>query len=153
GCVHADLLHRFRGLRWQPWVHLLLMTLAVTLCFVGLFGDEVLEQIAPRLTSMDAWPILTTVCLLIVTMALPLMALSALPPLLQRWFAHLDHPKSSDPYFLLTASSLGGLAALVIYALLIEPFTPLYAQWLSWKLAATAVAVMVFLTALCAWRS
>src|SRR5262249_42436286 len=91
--------------------------------------------------------------LLIVTMALPVFVLAAVSPLLQRWFAHLDHPTSSDPYFLLAASNLGGLAALVVYPLLIEPFTPLYSRWLSWQLAVTALAVMVFLTALCAWRS
>jgi hypothetical protein len=153
GYLYADLIHRFRGLRWQPWLQLLLMAIATTLCFVGVFGDGLLLELAPRLESLESWPIVSTLCLLVVVIGLPFFALAAVSPLVQRWFAHLDHPKSSDPYFLFVASNLGGLTALVIYPLLIEPFSPLYAQWMSWKLAVAALGVLLFLTALCAWQS
>jgi hypothetical protein len=151
--VYANLIHRFRGLRWQPWLQLLLLAAATILCFAGVLGDKLLLEIAPRLTDLESWPILETLCLLIVVIGLPFFVLAAVSPLVQRWFAHLDHPKSSDPYFLFVASNLGGLTALVIYALLIEPFSPLYAQWLAWKLAVTALGVLLFVTALCAWQS
>jgi hypothetical protein len=153
GYVYANLLHRFRGVRWQPWVHFLLMGIGLVLCFVGVFGERLLAELAPRLQSIDDWPILSTLCLLIVAIGLPFLTLAAVSPLVQRWFAHLDHPKASDPYFLFAASNLGGLTALVLYPLLIEPYTLLAAQWLSWKLAVTALGTFLFLAALCVWVS
>jgi hypothetical protein len=45
------------------------------------------------------------------------------------------------------------LTGLIVYVLMIEPNAPLSAQWLSWKLAFTALTVLVGLVALCAWRS
>jgi hypothetical protein len=153
GYLYANLVHRFRGVRWQPWLYLLLLGGAITLCYYGVFGERLLTELAPRLTSLESWPVLTTLCLLIVVIGAPFLAVAALGPLLQRWFAHLEHPKASDPYFLLVASNLGGLTALVIYPLMIEPFAPLYAQWMSWQLAVTALGVLVFLAALVVWQS
>ena len=153
GYVYADLLHRFRGLLWQPCLQLLLMAIATILCFVGLLGDGLLVDLAPRLTSIEDAPILSTLCLLIVVIGLPFLTLAAIGPLVQRWFSHLDHPKSSDPYFLFVASNLGALMGLIVYTLMIEPNSPLYAQWMSWKLAVTALGVVLLLTAFCAWRS
>ena len=153
GAVYVHLLHRMRGLRWQPWLHLLLMAVALLLCFVGVLGESLLLDLAPRLNSFEAWPILSTVCLLVVVIGLPYFALTAASSLVLRWFAHLDHPKASDPYFLLVASNLGGLMALVVYPLLIEPFAPMYAQWMSWNLAVTSLGALLFLTAFLAWRS
>ena len=153
GYVYADRLHRFRGLRWQPWLQLFLLATATILCFAGIFGDRLLNNLAPRLTSFETSPIFTTICLLIVVIGLPFLTLAAVIPLVQRWFAHLDHPRASDPYFLVVASNLGALVALTIYPLLIEPYAPLAAQWMSWKLAVTALGVLLFLVALCAWLS
>lgn len=153
GYVYAGLLHRFRGLRWQPVLHLLLMSVAIILCFAGVFGDRMLLELAPRLTDLENWPIVSTLCLLVVVIGVPFFALAAVTPLVQRWFAQTEHPKASDPYYLFVASNLGGLMALVIYPLMIEPFAPLAAQWLSWKLAVTALGVLLLMTALAAWRS
>jgi hypothetical protein len=153
GYVYADLLHRFRGLRWQPWLQLGLMAIAIFLCFAGVFGDRLLVNLAPRLDALDTSPIVGTISLLIVTIGMPFFLLAAIGPLVQRWFAHLDHLKASDPYFLFVASNLGGLMGLIVYTLMIEPGSPLNAQWISWKLAVTALGVLLFLTALCAWQS
>jgi hypothetical protein len=153
GYFYADLAHRFRGLRWQPLLQLTLMFVAMVLCFVGVFGDAMLAELAPRITALDSWPIVTTLSLLVVVIGMPFLALAAIGPFVQRWFAHLDHPKATDPYFLFVASNLGGLMGLIVYVVVIEPLTPLYAQWLSWKLAATALGILVFLAAFCAWLS
>ncbi len=153
GYTYADLIHRFRGLRWQPWVQMVLLAVAILLCFAGVFGDAMLNSLLPRLTSVEEWPIVSTISLLLVALGVPYFALAAVGPLVQRWFAHLDHPKASDPYFLFVASNLGGLSALVIYTLLIEPSAPLSAQWLSWKLALTALGVLLLLVWFCVWRS
>src|ERR1035438_10251284 len=58
GYVFADRMHRFRGLRWQPWLQLLLLAVAITLCFVGVIGDRLLLDLAPRLQSFEAYPLL-----------------------------------------------------------------------------------------------
>src|SRR5262245_52579906 len=86
GYVYAALLHRFRGVRWQPWVQLLLLGVATTLCFTGLFGEGLLNDLAPRLTSIETHPVISVISLLIVAIGLPYMALAAVGPLLQRWF-------------------------------------------------------------------
>lgn len=153
GYVYAALLHRFRGLRWQPWVHLLLLGGAIFFSFAGLFGDQLLKDLSPRFTGLDTSPVFSTLCLLVIAVGVPTFALAAVGPLVQRWFAHLDHPRASDPYFLFVASNLGAQAALVIYPAFIETNAPMVAQWLSWKLAATALGVLLFLVAFCAWRS
>lgn len=153
GFSYAHVLHRFRGLRWQPVVHLLFFLVAIALCLVGVQGDGPLGELTPRLISFDDFPVLTAICLLLATTGAPLLLLAAVVPLVQRWFAHLDHPKSSDPYFLFAASGLGGAIALVIYVLFIEPAAPHYAQWLSWKLAALGAGIMVFVTAFVVWLS
>lgn len=153
GCLYADLIHRFRGLRWQPWLQLLLMAAAAFLLFAGAFGDRMLVHYAPRLQSLEAWPVLSTFALLSLVIGMPVLALAAISPLLQRWFAHMDHPKASDPYFLFVASNLGGMMALIIYTGMIEPNAPLGAHWVSWKLAFLALSILVGLAALCAWRA
>lgn len=153
GYVYADLLHRFRGLRWQPWLQLLFLAAATFLCFAGVFGEQMLNNVAPRFTSLDSAPLFSTICLLVLVIGAPYLALAAVGPLVQRWFAHLDHPKASDPYFLFVASNLGGLTALIFYPAFIEPHAPMYAQWMSWKLAVTALGFLLFLVAICAWAS
>jgi len=149
GYIYADLVHRFRGLRWQPWLQLFLMVVAIA----GAFADEMLKYLMPRLNSVETWPILSVICLLIVVIGLPYFVLSAVGPLMTRWFAHLDHPNASDPYYLFVASNLGGLTGLIVYVLIFEPNAALGGQWLSWKLAFMALTVLVGLVALCAWRS
>jgi hypothetical protein len=47
--------------------------------------------------------------LLAVSIGLPFFAVSATAPLLQKWFAHTDHPAAGDPYFLYGGSNLGSL--------------------------------------------
>lgn len=153
GYVYASLFHRFRGMRWQPCLHLFLLAVAILLLFAGAFGDNLLLGLAPRLNSFDPFPILSTLALLIVVLGFPLLLLAAVGSLLQRWFAHLDHPKASDPYFLGVASNLGGLTALALYPMIIEPYAPLRSQWLAWKLALTALGVLVALAAFVVWRS
>src|ERR1044071_10525725 len=53
GYVYAHLLHRFRGLRWQPWLHLLLVGTVAALCVAGVLGDGPLTAYGPRLAGLD----------------------------------------------------------------------------------------------------
>jgi hypothetical protein len=153
GFVYGDVLHRYKGMRWQPVLQLVLIVSAIAFCFMGVFGDDLLQSLTPRLSGMEGWPILTTVSVLLVVVGLPFMLLAAAVPLLQRWFAHLEHPKASDPFFLFAASNLGGLFAVVVHALMIEPNSPSGAHWLAWKLAMCALAILLLLSAFCVWMS
>ncbi len=84
---------------------------------------------------------------------LPMFAISATAPLLQRWFADLDHEAAGDPYFLYAASNAGSLLALLAYPLLVEPLLPLDRQAALWS---DGFGVMALGLALCAaataWR-
>ncbi len=151
-CIYVAVIHRTKFLRWRPWLQFLLVVLAILLLFIGVVGDSSLGEFAGRLNTLDRYPILSTFALLIVTISVPFLLLASTGPMLVRWFAHVDHPKASDPYFLLIASNLGGLTALAIHPLLIEPNVPLYAQWLAWKIALIALAVLLLVTAIVLWR-
>jgi hypothetical protein len=90
---------------------------------------------------------------LFATVGVPLFALTACIPLLQRWFAETGHPQSSDPYFLYASYCLGNLAGLLTYPLLVAPFIRLAEQGWWWLFGSV---LSVALTAGCVillWRS
>jgi hypothetical protein len=77
----------------------------------------------------------------------PMFAISATAPLLQSWFAGLDHEAAGDPYFLYAGSNVGSLLALLAYPLLVEPALPLDRQAWLWSCGFGALALGI---ALCA---
>jgi hypothetical protein len=68
-------------------------------------------------------------------------AISATAPLLQSWFATLDHEAAGDPYFLYAGSNAGSLLALLAYPLLVEPTLPLDRQAVLWSYGFGALAL------------
>jgi SAM-dependent methyltransferase len=66
-------------------------------------------------------------------LGLPVIALAATSPLLQRWYAGANRPGAENPYFLYAASNAGSLAALLAYPLFIEPWLGLEAQRRAWS--------------------
>ena len=64
----------------------------------------------------------------------PFLALAALSPTIQSWFARTDHPRARDPFFLYAASNVGSFLGLLAYPLLIEPNLDLVTQaaWFRW---------------------
>jgi hypothetical protein len=87
---------------------------------------------------------------------LPVFAISATAPLLQRWFADLDHDAADDPYFLYAASNAGSLLALLAYPLLVEPTLPLDRQAALWSggfgVMALGLVLCAAATACRGWR-
>src|SRR5262245_17476577 len=75
GFAYAALVHRFRGLRWQPVVQIVLMGLVIILCGDGLLGAEKLLELAPRLDEMEVYPLLGTLALLSVAIGTPCVVL------------------------------------------------------------------------------
>jgi hypothetical protein len=78
-----------------------------------------------------------------IAVGLPLVALSATAPLVQRWLSRTSHPSGGDPYRLYAASNLGSLVALVSYPVLVEPALHLAEQQRVWTAAYAAVVVLV----------
>src|SRR6218665_2308840 len=66
--------------------------------------------------------------LLLGTIGVPFIALSASAATLQRLFLTTAHDRAADPYFLYAASNLGSFAGLLLYPLLIEPASTLDVQ-------------------------
>jgi hypothetical protein len=77
----------------------------------------------------------------------PVFAISATAPLLQSWFAWLDHEAAGDPYFLYAGSNVGSLLALLAHPLLVERALPLDRQAWLWYCGFGALALGI---ALCA---
>src|SRR5262245_10966655 len=113
GYFYAYLSTRLLGLRRQTLLHAGVLLLALTSLPIAVAGGWT--------PPTDEPPIPWLVGLLAVSIGLPFFAVSATAPLLQKWFAHTDHPSAGDPYFLYGGSNLGSLAALLLYPLAIEP--------------------------------
>jgi hypothetical protein len=74
---------------------------------------------------------------------LPLLALFATAPLLQRWIATTSAPAARDPYFLYAASNAGSLGGLLAYPLLVEPESSLSVQRWAWAIGYGALSASV----------
>jgi hypothetical protein len=97
--------------------------------------------------SVESFPILHIVAMLVSSIGLPYFALSATSPLMQTWVA--PGVRQALPYRLFALSNTASLLALLAYPLLIEPWFTLTTQLIAWSVAYIAFA---FLAALAAWR-
>ncbi len=91
----------------------------------------------------DSGQALYVFALYLAALGVPLFALSANSPLLQAWFARTGHRDAADPYFLYAASNVGSFAALIGYALAIEPVLALGAQGALWTTGFAVLVVMI----------
>jgi len=91
-------------------------------------------------------PVLGIVTLLLLTVGLPYVVISASGPLLQHWFGAAAPGKS--PYRLYAVSNLGSLLGLVSYPFLFEPRLKLGEQTLLWSFGYVGYGL---LAALCGW--
>lgn len=78
-----------------------------------------------------------------VSVGLPFFAVSANGPLLQAWFSRSGHSHAKDPYFLYSASNIGSIASLVLYVLLVEPFSDMAQQSNYWTIGFVILAVLI----------
>lgn len=144
GYGYAHLSLRLLGPRRQPLVHAALLLATCALLPIGVPAWS-----PPTGGSTAAW----VAAALAVGAGLPFVLLAATAPLLQGWFARLEHPRAHDPYFLYRASNVGSLAGLLSYPVLVEPRLGLEGQALAWS---TTYGVLVLLIGACAtavWRA
>jgi hypothetical protein len=141
GYLYAHLSATRLGLRAQSAVQVGLLAMGALVLPLSL-GNEV--NAAPQ------QPILTVVMLLARALGLPLLAISATAPLLQRWIVSTRDPAAKDPFFLYAASNLGSLIALVSYPFLLEPTLGLVQQRWAWS---AGYLSLIGLTVVCAWKA
>ena len=135
GYAYAHLLASYLSPRYQALVHLSLVV--CSLVFLPI-------------TPGDAWkpdgsenPMLAIVLLLMATIGVPFLLISASGPLLQHWFNRV-HPTVS-PYRLYALSNFGSLLGLVSYPFFVEPQLGLRTQTVFWSAGYGLYAVM------CVW--
>lgn len=133
GYLWSHLTSGFRP-RVQASIQLVLLAVAVLALPIAVPGD----------VRPSGEPVIWLLGLLVLTAGLPFFALSALGPMLQRWYG------GRDPYFLFAASNGGSLLGLLAYPLLVEPNLTLHDQGRAWGWAYAAVAILV---AVCALRA
>ena len=85
-------------------------------------------------SSLDN-PIVGVLFALILSVGCPLFTISTSAPLIQKWFSHTTHSRSSDPYFLYSASNFGSLLGVIAYPIFLEPNLSLTRQSLLWAIA------------------
>ena len=134
--------------RLSPWrgafVHFCLLACAgatLPIAISSLFGE-------PPSAGIPVW----LIGLFSASIGLPFIALSASAPLLQGWFAGIDHAKARNPYVLYAASNLGSFAALFAYPVVVEPFLTLREQSRLWSTGFAVLAVLIAIAAVLAAR-
>ena len=135
GYAYAHLLASYLAPRYQVLVHLSLVVCSLVLL---------------PITPGDVWkpdgtenPMLAIILLLVVTIGVPFLLVSASGPLLQHWFSRVH--STASPYRLFALSNLGSLLGLVSYPFFVEPRLGLSTQTIFWSAGYGLYAVM------CAW--
>ncbi|MFZ2725615.1 MAG: fused MFS/spermidine synthase [Methylococcaceae bacterium] len=103
----------------------------------------------PTETNPTIW-VFTT---LLSAIGLPFFILSTTAPLMQKWFAQLNHKHSDDPYFLYVASNIGSLLSLLSYPFLLEPSIGLASQQTDWSIGYALLCLLLSSCALMLWFS
>lgn len=144
GYAYAHVLVRRLSLWRGAFIHFCLLACAgatLPIAISSWFG-------APPSAGIPIW----LIGLFSVSIGLPFVALSASAPLLQGWFAGIDHAKAHNPYVLYAASNLGSFAALFAYPVVVEPFLTLREQSRLWSTGFAVLAVLIAIAAVLASR-
>jgi hypothetical protein len=148
GYAHAS--SHWLGARKQAVLHLVILALPVPLLLFVFRPGTVLSSL---IAGAYDRPIQALLLALTVVIGLPMFAVSASAPLLQKWFSNTNHPSAKDPYFLYAASNVGSLLALLSYPTLVEPTFTLASQRLYWSVGFLLLAVLTAGCAFLLWRS
>jgi hypothetical protein len=129
--------------RWLSWrngwlLHSLLL-LAAALFAMPIPPDSLQPDGTENLT-WGVWSILLN------TIAIPFIALSATSPLIQAWQSE-THPQRS-PYPLYALSNAGSLLALITYPLVFEPWLTVGEQSIAWRIALWIFVVLCLMSGL-----
>ena len=140
GYLYAHLNTRAHTPRWPVWLHLALLTAAVSLALV--------RDPAVFLPAAAYSPVLGIFANLTRSLGLPFLLLASTSPLLQVWFVRVEH--RPVPYHLFAVSNVASLLALLLYPSVIETHLPLLTQSHLWS---WGVVLFALLSATLAWKT
>ena len=143
GYAYAMLTTRHVPIRWQAVLHVILLALAV-----GTLPITPDAAWKPTAGGDPTWRILT---LLLVSVGLPYVLLSATGPLLQAWHARV-RPHVS-PYPLYALSNLGSLLGLITYPFWFDPALAADHQTWIWSWGFLVFAASCSLCGLVLWQT
>ncbi len=144
GYWYAHWLSRHSSDQRQIQIHSALMIFSMFALPVALPADPN----PPTDSNPTFWLIWT----LFLAIGLPFFVVSTTAPLLQKWFSHLGHHSSHDPYYLYAASNAGSLLALLSYPFLIEPHIGLSNQRVFWSIGYGLLCVLILVCGMTLWR-
>ncbi len=144
GYLYAHYLSSQQTLQKQVYIHALIMLISFIALPVALP-----ENIAPPTESNPTFWLIWT---LFIAIGLPFFVVSTTAPLLQKWFSHIGHHNSHDPYFLYAASNAGSLLSLLSYPFIIEPLLGLSEQRTLWSIAYFLLALLIGVCGFVLWR-
>ncbi|MCQ8127671.1 fused MFS/spermidine synthase [Methylomonas rivi] len=145
GYLYAHWLTNRSGRQRQVQIHTALLIFSLFALPVALPADAN----PPTEGNPTFWLIWT----LFLAIGLPFFVVSTTAPLLQKWFSHLGHHSSEDPYYLYAASNAGSLLALLSYPFLLEPNIGLVNQRLFWSIGYGLLCILIMVCAVALWRS
>ncbi len=145
GYLYAHLLGTKLTAKVQITIHLVILALSFLALPIGLP-----ENLTPPTETNPTFWIFSTLALAI---GLPFFVLSTTAPLIQKWFAHVGHHDSHDPYFLYAASNTGSLVSLLIYPFFIEPNLGLASQQSDWSIGYVALCVLIAGCGAALWKN
>ena len=90
---------------------------------------------------------------LFLSVGFPLIVISGLSPLLQRWFSLSNHHFSADPYFLYTFGNVGSMMALFFYPFILERFFTTNDQSNFWVASFGLLGIMVVICGFMTWKN
>ena len=144
GYVYAHLSSRYLDARRQSLLHGALLVLAFL--FLPIYPAEPVDAASSNPTTTILW-------ILVASLGLPLVTLSATNPLLQRWVSRtVGEADGSSVYRLFALSNLGSLLGLWSYPFLLEPWTTVAFQLRAWSVGYVVFALFATVCALRAAR-
>lgn len=141
GYGYAHLSTKFLSPRGQFYLHIFLLTAAITVALVTHITPT--EAMKPK---GNGDPMTQILILLATTVGLPYLVLSSTGPLLQKWYSDAFH--GASPYRLFALSNVGSLLALLSYPFIFEIAFDSREQAKYWSYA---FAVFFIGCAYCAW--
>ena len=140
GYVYAHLSSRYLDARRQSLLHGALLVLAFL--FLPIYPAEPVDAASSNPTTTILW-------ILVASLGLPLVTLSATNPLLQRWVSRtVGEADGSSVYRLFALSNLGSLLGLWSYPFLLEPWTTVAFQLRAWSVGYVVFALFATVCAL-----
>ncbi len=151
GYAYAHLLSRLPPAR-QRNIHLAVLAIATALLLwrIGTWASPITATDAYKPTADDV-PSVAILVLLVLTIGLPYLALSATGPLLQSWYARCF--PGASPYRLYALSNLGSLLGLTSYPFLLEPLMTVADQGWVWSAGFALFAIGCAATAVLVGRT